>query len=103
MKSLLCFLLMAGVAGLAFAGDSPTKVVKTSPQKFDVAKEIVAFISDLVDNNASVHAQYKKLTAATEQAAGGQFKVSDFEAIEWLVPDYEVSFKDSGGTRDGEF
>jgi uncharacterized protein YecT (DUF1311 family) len=79
------------------------EITKTSRGEFNLPKEIVAFVSNLVETDPEVRNQYKKLTAATEEEAGGRFNVGDFVAIEWLVPNVENNFNDAGGTSDAEY
>jgi Protein of unknown function (DUF1311). len=79
------------------------EITKSSRTEFDIPKEVTAFVSNLVETDPEIRSQYKKLTAATEEEAGGRFQVGDFVAIEWLVPNFQNNFTDTGGTRDAEY
>lgn len=100
----LAFLFVA--VALSVGGAEPDgrrTLTKTSKTAFDIPKEVAAFVDRLTTEDAEIAAQYQRLIALTQDEAGGRFKVGAFEAIEWLVPNFEVEFTDEGGTRDGEF
>src|ERR1700736_2332013 len=103
MKTTLSILLLICIASVATATDKPKQITKTSHTQFSIPKEVIAFVSHLVESDPDVSTQYEKLTVATKEAAGGRFKVGDFVAIEWLVPEFSVEFGESGGTQDGEY
>jgi hypothetical protein len=103
MKTMLSILLLICIASVATATDKPKQITKTSHTQFSIPKEVVAFVSHLVESDPDMRTQYGKLTAATKEEAGGKFSVGDFVAIEWLVPEFSVEFGESGGTRDGEY
>jgi hypothetical protein len=103
MKTTLSILLLICIASVATATGKPKQITKISHRQFNIPKEIVAFVSHLVESDPDVSTQYEKLTAATREEAGGKFAVGDFVAIEWLVPEFSVEFGESGGTRDGEY
>jgi uncharacterized protein YecT (DUF1311 family) len=83
--------------------DRPIELTKTSQKEFDIPKEVVAFVSNLIETNPEVRRQYERLTAATRENAGGRFSVGTFVPIEWLVPNYESNTKDTGSSSDGEY
>ena len=97
----ILLLLLAFV--IRATADKPTELTKTSQTEFDIPKEVVAFVSDLIETNPEVRRQYEGLIATTKENAGGRFNVGDFVPIEWLVPNYEGSTKDTGSSSDGEY
>ena len=101
MKTTILALTFFGIFITASADDART-VTKTSKRLFDIPKEVVAFVERLVATDPNVRARYAELIAPTQEEAGGRFGVGPFVAIEWLVPDASVEFRDSGGTRDYE-
>ena len=103
MKTRLVILLLVCITNSVIAVDSPKQITKISRKQFDVPKEIVAFVSRLVEANPDVSTKYNKLIAMAKEEAGGRLAVGAFVPIEWLVPDFHAEFSDSGGTRDGEY
>jgi hypothetical protein len=103
MNFTILFLLFVCLTARGIDADAPKHVTKTSHKAFDIPKEVVNFVSNLIETNPEVRTQYEKLTATTQEAAGGRFAVGKLVAIEWLVPNFENDFRDTGGTRDGEY
>jgi hypothetical protein len=99
--SSLLLLLLATV--ITASADQPNELTKTSQADFNIPKEVVAFVSNLIETNPEVRHQYEGLTAATRESAGGRFQVGHFVPIEWLVPNVENNFKDTGGTSEAEY
>lgn len=94
-------LLLASV--IRATADKPIELTKTSQTEFNIPKEVVAFVSNLIETNPEVRRQYEGLTAATREDAGGRFSMGNFVPIEWLVPNYEGYTKDTGSSSDGEY
>jgi uncharacterized protein YecT (DUF1311 family) len=103
VKAILSILLLLLAAVLRAAADKPIELTKTSQTEFNIPKEVVAFVSNLIETNPVIRRQYEGLTAATRQNAGGRFSVGNFVPIEWLVPNFESNAKDTGATSDGEY
>ncbi|MEJ6579111.1 MAG: hypothetical protein QNL33_03050 [Akkermansiaceae bacterium] len=83
--------------------DDPRTVKKMSKEPFDVAKEVEAFVEQVIKKDPAISAQYEKLIAATKEEAGGKFSEQPFEAIEWLVNAYTARrFTAEGGGSDKE-
>lgn len=92
-------------------GDKPAKAADprlvrtftvTKPLKLEDA--VADFMIDLIrKNTAGVQDHYRKLTAKTEDEAGGRYETRRFEGIQWCVN--EESWSNSGGKyeRDGDF
>ena len=97
----ISFLLLAFV--IRATADKPIELTKTSQTELDIPKEVVAFVSNLIETNPEVRRQYEGLTAATRENAGGRFRVGNFVPIEWLVPNFENNIKDTGGSSDAEY
>lgn len=82
-----------------FASASELETTHISDREFDVDREVEAFFSSLVAQNASVVEQYQAFIAPTERAAGGRFRHGNRTVIEWFVPDAHWRFRDNGGKR----
>jgi hypothetical protein len=103
VKATICILLLFLAAVMRAAADKPTELTKTSQTEFNIPKEVVAFVSNLIETNPVIRRQYEGLTAATRENAGGRFSVGNFIPIEWLVPNFESNANDTGATSDGEY
>jgi uncharacterized protein YecT (DUF1311 family) len=103
VKATFSTLLLLLAVVIRATADRPTELTKTSQKEFDIPKEVVAFVSNLIETDPEVRRQYEGLTAATKENAGGRFNVGNFVPIEWLVPNYEGSTKDTGSSSDGEY
>src|SRR6202022_3370024 len=103
MKTTLSILLLMCIASVATATDKPKQITKTSHRQFSIPKEVIAFVSHLVESDPDVSTQYEKLTAATKEAAGGRFKVGVFVGIEWLIPEFLLRVWETAGSRGGEY
>ncbi len=103
MKTTSSILLLLLATVISAAADKPNELTKTSQAEFNIPKEVVAFVSNLIETNPEVRNQYEKLTAATRESAGGRFQVGDLVPIEWLVPNVENNFRDTSGTSDAEY
>ena len=67
----------------------------TKPLKLDEA--VADFVIDLIrKNTAGVQDQYRKLTAKTEEEAGGRYATRRFEGIQWFVNEHSVEHGDKG-------
>jgi hypothetical protein len=103
VKATFATLLLLLAVVIRATADRPIELTKTSQKEFDIPKEVVAFVSNLIETNPGVRRQYEGLTAATRENAGGRFSVGNFVPIEWLVPNYESNTKDTGSASDGEY
>ena len=101
MKSTIFAFVFLGLSIVTRAEDAKT-VTKTSNHLFDISKEVITFVEHLVETDSSIRTKYAQLIAPTQEEAGGRFSVGPFTAIEWLVPEANVEFQASGGTRDYE-
>ena len=62
----------------------------TKTLKLDAA--VADFVIELIHKNtAGVQDRYRKLTAKTEEEAGGRYLTRRFEAIQWFVNEYAIS------------
>jgi hypothetical protein len=72
-----------------------TTFTATKPLKLDDA--VGDFVIDLIHKNtAGVQDQYRKLTAKTEEDAGGRSSTRRFEGIQWFVNEHVFSVNDKG-------
>jgi hypothetical protein len=101
VKSTIFAFVFLGLSIVTRAEDAKT-VTKTSNHLFDIPKEVATFVEHLVETDAGIRTKYAHLIAPTQEEAGGRFSVGPFTAIEWLVPEANVEFQASGGTRDYE-
>jgi hypothetical protein len=101
MKATIFAFVFLGLSIVTRADDAKT-VTKTSNHLFDIPKEVVVFVEYLIESDAAIRTKYARLIAPTQKAAGGRFSVGPFTAIEWLVPEANVEFQATGGTRDYE-
>jgi hypothetical protein len=103
VKATFPILLLLLATVIRAAADKPIELTKTSRTEFNLPKEVVAFVSNLIETNPVVRRQYEGLTAATKENAGGRFSVGNFVPIEWLVPNFESHAMDTGGSSDAEY
>ena len=109
---LAAFLLAIFLAPVCLAQSSkPEKaadprLVKTftaaKPIKFD--ETVADFVIDLIrKNTAGVQDQYRKLTAETEEQAGGRYQTRRFEGILWFVNEESWEYRNDKFSRDGDY
>jgi hypothetical protein len=104
MRTLFILVIAAVSTVRVWSAPEDTKTItKIATTAFDIPKEVSTFVERLTKENPEISATYDRLISPTREDAGGRFKVGEFQAIEWLVPDFHVKFTDEGGTRDGEF
>ena len=73
----------------------------TNPLKLD--DTVAAFVIELIHKNtAGVQDQYRKLTAGTEEAAGGRYETRPFQGIEWFVTESNFHMSDKGFEASGD-
>jgi hypothetical protein len=101
VKSTLFAFIFLALSTVTRADDAKT-VTKTSNDPFDIPKEVVAFVEHLIETDSGIRAKYAQLIAPAQEEAGGRFSVGPSTPIEWLVPEANVEFQTSGGTRDYE-
>ena len=78
--------VLATIATLCIAvGDDLTTVTKESEAEFDVPKEVVAFVNQLIAKHPETKAKYAAIIAPLEEAFGGPHRVTaePFIATEW--------------------
>ena len=101
----LLFLLTALAAPLCRAqGEKPAKaadprLVKTftAAKSLKLDEAVADFVIDLIrKNTAGVQDQYRKLTAKTEEDAGGRYATRRFEGIQWFVNEHVFQVNDKG-------
>jgi hypothetical protein len=92
MKAPILFLLIVCAPLSATAADAPKQITKTSAEEFDVPKEVVDFVSHLVEANDGVRAQYEDLIASAREEGLG-LNTSAFVAIDDPGPDAEEAFR----------
>lgn len=100
------FLIAVGLLSLHFCFPAQAQrepQVKIDTEAFDVAEEAVAYVEALLQADQEIAAQYQKLTAATQEEAGGRYSTSKFDSILWTVPEFQVEYTDTGGVEDGEY
>ena len=85
-------------------GEKPAKaadprLVKTftATKSLKLDEAVADFVIDLIrKNTAGVQDQYRKLTAKTEEEAGGRYATRRFEGIQWFVNEHTVEHGDKG-------
>lgn len=92
----------------AFAADKLANhdLVRTFTAKEPVKlnEAVAKFVIDLIHKNtAGVQDDYAKLTASTEEAAGGRYETHPFEGILWFVVEASWNHTDTTSTEAGEF
>lgn len=108
LGTLLLFLLAAPFCRAQ--GNKPAKAADprltrtftaTKALKLDAA--VADFVIELVQKNiGGVQDRYRKLTAKTEEEAGGRYSTRRFEAIEWFVNEHVFSVNDKGFASTGD-
>ncbi len=81
------------------------KLVKifTTTKAVKLDEAVADFVIELVRKNTSgVQDQYRKLTAKTEEDAGGRYATRRFEGIQWFVNEESWEHGDKGFQRDGD-
>jgi hypothetical protein len=61
-------------------------------------------VTDLIRKNTEgVQDAYRKLTAATEESAGGRYETHRFEGIQWFVVEISWENSDKASSESGEY
>ncbi|MDA7611786.1 hypothetical protein N8659_00385 [bacterium] len=94
MKIPFVVLVMIATQGIADAKDATT-VKKESDTEFDVPKEVVAFVKQLVEKHPETKAKHASMIAPFEEKYGGNFRADPFVATEWLVPEYSTKLPET--------
>ena len=109
---LAAFLLTMLTAPVCRAqGEKPVKaadprLVKTftATKSLKLDEAVADFVIDLIRRNtAGVQEQYRKLTAKTEEEAGGRYATRRFEGIQWFVNEHSVEHGDKGFQFDDDY
>ena len=108
LGTLLLFLLAA--APCMAQGDKPAIAADprltrtfTTTKLLKLDSAVADFVIELVQKNiAGVQDRYRKLTAKTEEEAGGRYSTRRFEAIEWFVNGRVFSVNDKGFESTGD-
>jgi hypothetical protein len=77
-------------------GENPPRAVDprlvksfTAAKRLKIEDAVADFVIDLIHKNtAGVQDQYRKLTAKTEEEAGGRYATRRFEGIQWFVNEH---------------
>ena len=76
----------------------------TAKKPTKLGEAVAEFVIDLVHKNTGgVQDEYRKLTAATEEAAGGRYQTHPFEGIQWFVVESSWENTDTSTSEDGEY
>jgi uncharacterized protein YecT (DUF1311 family) len=82
---------------------TPPQLIKKSTTQFDISKEVVNFVSNLIEKDSKVKSEYKSLIAPFEESAGGRFKVGELTPIELQVPKNETVENDTEASENQEY
>lgn len=94
MKIPVIVLVMVATLGIADAKDATT-VKKERDTAFDVPKEVVAFVKQLVEKHPETKAKHASMIAPFEEKYGGKFRAGPFVATEWLVPESSTTLPET--------
>lgn len=76
----------------------------TAKKPTKLGNAVAEFVIDLVHKNtAGVQDEYRKLTADTEEAAGGRYETHPFEGIQWFVVEVSWENTDKSSSENGEY
>ena len=108
-----CFLALLALGVLlstpVLAGDKKPTVpgltrTFTAKKPTKLGDAVAEFVIDLVHKNTGgVQDEYRKLTAATEEAAGGRYQTHPFEGIQWWVVEESWENTDKISSSDAEY
>ena len=76
----------------------------TAKQSTKLGDAVASFVVDLIHKNtAGVQDDYAKLTAPTEESAGGRYETHPFEGIQWFVVEVSWDPSEKNPSESGEY
>ena len=76
----------------------------TASHPLDLNEEVAKFVIDLIHTNAAgVQDQYRKLTAKTEEDAGGRYATRRFQGLQWFVSEFTNEVSAEGVSESADY
>jgi hypothetical protein len=76
----------------------------TASKTLELNDEVASFVIDLIHKNtAGVQDQYRKLTAKTEEDAGGRYSTRRFQGLQWFVNEFTHEESEKGMSESADY
>jgi hypothetical protein len=100
---LLCPITNAQETQTANANPALVKTY-TASRALELNEEVAKFVIDLIHTNAAgVQDQYRKLTAKTEEDAGGRYATRRFQGLQWFVNEFTNEVSAEGVSESADY